>query len=435
MKLTLNEQIKRRKFRKQSPLIGWVFHRLARILYYYKCKVEVDRQLDLKKYKNTPIMVVSNHASRMDYAFAVMALKGRRTNFVAAENEFHRSHLQGVFKFGQVIPKKNFVPDITTIKGMTRILKKEKNGCVCIYPCGMSTASGAQQPSMLGSAKMLKKFGVPVLGIRVHGGYLLSPKFDVKERYGKIKVELFELFSPEQLQQLDEDAIQEQLDNALFTDDFEWNATEQHSYKAVDGNAKNLHQILYKCPVCGEEMQMEGKGDTIICLNCGNGATLDAKYNLVPFKGSRVPKNIRAWFDNERRDMRRKCLDPNFCMEEHVKVGVMKEYDYMKNYQTCDVVGDGTLRLDKTGLTYTGTRSGEPWQVHIKWDILNTICLPMDASFFYTYASGEFLQFIPDTASCMRWSFAVEEVYRTNGGKWQNYKWFDYDHDEELIEG
>ena len=435
MKLTLNEKIKRRKPRKQGPLVGFVFHTLASILYRNPCKVEFDRQVDLKKYKNTPIIVVSNHSSRMDYAFAVMALKGRRMNFVAAENEFHRSHLQFVFKLGQVIPKKNFVPDVTTIKGITRILRKQKNGCVTIYPCGMSTASGAQQPSMLGSAKLLKRFGVPVLGIRVHGGYLLSPKFDVKERYGKVKVELFELFTTQQLAELDENTIQEKLDDALFTDDFAWNEVEQHSYKIKGGCARNLHQILYKCPVCGEEMQMEGKGDTITCLKCGNGATLDNKYNLVPFKGSRVPKNIRAWFDNERRDMRRKCVDPNFFMEEHVKIGVMKDYGFMKNYNTCDVVGDGTLRLDKTGLTYTGTRNGEPWQVHIRWELINTICLPMDASFFYTYASGEFLQFIPDTPSCMRWSFAVEEVYRTNGGEWQNYKWFDYDNDEPLVEG
>ena len=133
--------------------------------------------------------------------------------------------------------------------------------------------------------------------------------------------------------------------------------------------------------------------------------------------------------------MRRKCMDPNFVMEEHVQIGVMKDYGFMQNYKTCDVVGDGTLRLDKMGLTYTGTRNGEPWQVHIRWELINTICLPMDASFFYTYASGEFLQFIPDTASSMRWSFAVEEVYRTNGGEWQNYKWFDYDNDEPLVEG
>ena len=82
---------------------------------------------------------------------------------------------------------------------MAKILKREKNGCVCIFPCGMSTASGAQQPSANGSGKMLKHFGVTVLRVLIHGGYFVSPKFDVKERYGKVEVELDELFTPQQL--------------------------------------------------------------------------------------------------------------------------------------------------------------------------------------------------------------------------------------------
>ena len=50
----------------------------------------------------------------------------------------------------------------------------------------------------------------------------------------------------------------------------------------------------------------------------------------------------------------------------------------------------------------------------------------VDASFFYTYASGEFLFFLPESKSAAKWYFAAEEVHRVNGGKWQNYPWFDY---------
>lgn len=438
-KKTLSEQIKSRKFKKQSAVGNFTLRFLSDILYNNKCRVTVDRKIDLRDYKDKPLLVVSNHASRMDYAFVTKAMGRRRVNFVAAENEFHRSHLQGVFRFGRVIPKKNFVPDLTTIKGMISVLLKEKNGCVCIFPCGMSTASGAQQPSMLGSGKMIKhfaKYGVPTLCVRIHGGYFLSPKFDVKERYGKIDVELFELFSAEQAREMNEDEIRLKLDEALFTDDYEWNKTRQHSYKNENGSATNLQQILYKCPACGAEMNMEGKGETIRCLSCSNGATLDDKYNLVPLKGSRVPADIKEWFDNERRDMRRRVSQPDFVMEEHVRIGVMRDYEYMKNYATCDYVGDGILHLDRDGLRYTGTRGGKAFDMFIKWDLINTICLPVDASFFYTYAyNGEFLQFKPDRESCMRWAFAVEEVYRVNGGKWQNYPWFDYEQDSPLVEG
>ncbi len=79
---------------------------------------------------------------------------------------------------------------------MTRIIRNAKNGCVGIFPCGLSTVGGAQQPSVSGTGKMLKHFGVRVLAVRISGAYLVCPKFDLKERYGHVEVELFELFSP-----------------------------------------------------------------------------------------------------------------------------------------------------------------------------------------------------------------------------------------------
>lgn len=433
MKKTTNQRVKEIKVRKPNAIVNATLSQVARLLYYRQCKVDMTFHVDPKDYKDKPVIVVANHASRFDYAFVNYIMKRRRINFVAAENEFHRSKFKTVFKLGNVIPKRNFVPDTKTIQGISRILKKEKNGCVALFPCGMSTASGAQQPSMLGTGKLLKHFGVHVLAIRIHGGYLVCPKFDVKERYGKVEVELEELFSPEQLAVLPTDEIERRVDEALFCDDYEWNATRQHSYNRKDGKyAQNMEQILYKCPRCGTEMQMEGEGDVIRCKHCDNAARLDDKYNLVPIGGSVIPRNPRVWFDWQRREMRKAVEQEGFFIEEHVKLGLLPDYGYMKNNEVANIVGEGTLRVDRTGLTYKGTRNGSEWSVFIKSEHINTICLPVDGSFFYTYASGEFLQFTPDVPSSMRWSFAVEECYRANGGKWQNYPWFDYDEELEV---
>lgn len=435
VKKTTDEIVRSLKIKKPGALITGIFNILARVLYYRKCKVEVKRSVNLKDYKNKPILVVSNHASRMDYAFINFALKGRKTNFVAAENEFHRSHLKTVFRLAHVIPKKNFYPDMTTIKGMSRILRKEKNGCVCIFPCGMSTATGAQQPSAIGSGKMLKHFGVTVLAARIHGGYLLSPKFDVKERYGKVEVELFELFTPEQLAQLDEAEIQRRMDDAIFTDDFVWNEKRQHSYKCNWGCANHLEQLMYKCPKCGAEMRMVGSGNEIKCLECGNGGTLDNKYNLVPFENSVLPQNLRVWFDEERRAVRHEVSSPDFSMEEHVQIGTMQKYGYIKNKKIGSIFGDGILRVDKIGVSFKGTRDGKPYEFLIPLHTINTICFPVDTSFFYTYANnGEFLYFVPDSVSSTKWMLTIEEMYRISGGKWQNYPWFNYE-EENYLEG
>ncbi len=428
MKQTTDQVVKSIKFKKPNALVNAVLSRIAGVIYYGPCKVDITRNVDLKQFKGKPLLVVANHASRFDYAFVNFALKRRPINFVAAENEFHRSKFKLIFKLGHVIPKRNFVPDTKTIRGMSQILRRQKAGCVAIFPCGMSTASGAQQPSVAGTGKMIKHFGVDVLAVRIHGGYLVCPKFDVKERFGKVEIEVDHLFTPAQLQQLSPDEIQGKVDEALFCDDYQWNATRQNSYNRKDGNyAQNAEQILYKCPKCGTEMQMEGVGKTIRCKHCGNEATLDDKYNLTPAPDSVVPADPREWFDWQRRQMRKTVQQPDFTLEEHVTLGLMPKYGYLKNNKVSLPAGEGTLRLDRSGLSYTGTREGQPWTVSIPSELLPTICLPVDGSFFYTYASGEFLCFTPDVPSCMRWSLAVEEVYRTNGGKWDNYPWFDYD--------
>lgn len=427
MKKTTDQIVKEIKVKKMSRATSGLMGFLVTFLYKNPCHVTIDYHVNIKDYKNKPIIVVANHASRFDYAFARMALK-RPLNIIAAENEFHRKKFKTVFKMGQVIPKRNFYPDMHTIKCISSLFKNYKNCCVTLFPCGMSCASGAQQPSMLGTGKLIKHFGVHVLSLRIHGAYLVCPKFDVKERYGKIEVEVDELFTPEQLKELSVEEIDRKVDEAIFTDDYEWNATRQNSYKRKDGKyAENMEQMLYKCPSCGTEMQMEGRGDKIVCKHCGNGATLDNKYNLVPIGDSVIPRNPREWFDWQRREMRKTVSDPDFALEERVILSTMPTYGYLGDNKLAEVVGGGMLRLDRSGLKYIGTRDGKPWEVFIKSENINTLCLPVDGSFFYTYASGEFLLFTPESPSCMRWSFAVEEVYRINGGKWQNYPWFDYD--------
>lgn len=428
MRKTTSEIIRDRKIKQQSSLINGLLRLLIRPLYNRPCSVKYIRNVDMKKFKNEPLLVLVNHASRFDYAFVQGALGKRKYNFVAAEEEFHRTKFKLVFKLGHAIPKKSFVPDLNAIRGISTILNKTKNGCVAICPCGLSTVGGAQQPIIPGVGKMVKHFGVRVLTVRIYGAYLVCPKFDLKERHGHVEVVLDELFSPEQLNQYTAEEIDLKIDEALFTDDYEWNATRQHSYKRKDKKyAEHLEQILYKCPKCGTEMEMLGHDNVIECLHCKNAATLDDKYNLVPVGESIIPKNPREWYDWERREMRRAVKNPDFFLEEHVTLGMQPTYGYVKHGLQTYPVGEGTLRIDRKGLTYKGTRDGKEWEVFIPSDKIYTTIINIDASFLCTYASGEFLMFTPDRYSAIRMNFAIEEVHRENGGKWQNFPWFDYD--------
>ena len=427
MKKTTSQIIKERKVRQPSRFVNALFRLLINPVYNSPCKAKYIRHVDPDKYKDKPLIIVYNHASRFDFAFVQGAMKKRRINFVSAEEEFHRTKFKTVFQLARTIPKKSFVPDTNAIRGITTILRKTKNGSIAIAPCGLSTVGGAQQPSAIGTGKMIKHFGVHVLAVRIHGAYLVCPKFDVKDRYGKVEVELDELFTPEQIEALSAEEIERKVDEAIFTDDYAWNATRQNGYNRKDGKfAENMEQILYKCPKCGTEMQMEGRGTTIQCKACGNGATLDNKYNLTPIGDSVIPYDPREWYDWERREMRRAVENPNFCLDEHAVLSMQPDYSYVKDNLVGYPVGEGTIHVDSNGFSFNGTRNGKPFEVFIPRDLLYTTIMNVDGSFFSTYASGEFLMFTPDSPSSVRWNMAIEEIYRIHGGKWQNFHWFDY---------
>ena len=168
-KQTLQQKLAARKLSPPSALIYRILVTVMRMLYKKKLGITIEHEVDLKQYQG-PYIVVANHASRLDYLYASMAFFPHTLNFVAGYNEFFRSHLAFIFRLLNVIPKRNFVPDTYTIREVTRILNK--GGRVVLFPEGMSSISGANQPCAIGSGKFLKHFKIPVLMMKISGGYL-----------------------------------------------------------------------------------------------------------------------------------------------------------------------------------------------------------------------------------------------------------------------
>lgn len=435
MKKTTTEEIRGWEIKKISPLLDWMFGIRNKLRYDIPFGVKYIRKTDMKKYKNEPIVVLANHSARYDYTFVKGAIGKRRFNFMTAEEEFHRKCLKTIFKLGHCIPKKGFVADAHAIRQVLGLFKNVKNPCLAICPCGLPSISGAQRPVVPGIGRLLKMLGVRVLVVRIHGAYLTSPRYNIAERPGCVEVELEEFCSPEELTRFSPDELDDKINRALYTDDYEWNATKHYSYKCKSGNyAQDMEQILYKCPKCKKEFVMQGRGNVIRCTECGNGATLDDKYDLVPIGDGVIPINPREWFDWQRREMRRAVKDPDFCLTEHAVLGKQPDYGYIKEDNlTAYPIGDGIIRLDKDGFSYDGTRNGEPWKVFIPRHALYTAIMNDDCSYFCTNASGEFLQFVPDRLSSVHWSLAIEEISREYDGPYKNHPWFDYEAECRMI--
>ncbi len=396
-------------------LLGWVWKSFVAGKYnvHYEFKDKID--------KKGPFIMVSNHASRADYIFTGIPMLPARMNYVAGYNEFYRSHLAGVFSLLKVIPKKNFVPDGYTIREISRVLKS--GGAVCIFPEGMNSISGANQPVALGSGKFLKHYKVPVYYSVIKGGYLTSPKYNLKDRVGRIEVEIGKLFTTEQLESLSVEEIEDILNEKLYHDDYAWNKEKQYRYDIGDSGAEHLENLLFWCPKCKKQHTMYGTNNKFYCKECGNGMTLTDTYDMIPLNDTCViPATQTEWFNLQREAIKKEVQAEDFCLRENVELGMLPEYGKLKNQATSLIVGKGTLTLDRTGLTYEGTKDGEPWSFHIESKNLPTYGMCTDISRFYTFYQGKFVEFYPEHNVVEKFFLATEEIHRLNGGKWQDFK-------------
>ena len=419
-KMTVAQQIRARKIKRPPAAIYRILGGVWKILFEKKYGVSYTFEKDFRKEKG-PYIMVSNHASRLDYIFTGIPLLPNCYNYVAGYNEFHRSHLTGVFKLLQVIPKKNFTPDIYTIKEVSRVLND--GGKVFIFPEGMSSISGANQPVAIGTGKFIKHFGVPVYYSKIRGGYLTSTKYNLTDRYGKVEVTFGQMFTPEEIAALSPEEIEAKLNKELYHDDYAWNKEKKYAYKNNGKIAENLEDLLYYCPKCGKEFTMKGEGNRFFCTECGNGATILDTYEMLPFDESCViPETQTAWFALQRANARIAVQADDFCLQTKVKLGNLPDYAMLKNQKTSEIVGEGVITLNKDGFTYEGTRNGEAFTFHLSTAEVPTYGMCTDLSRFYTFYKGEFMEFYPETRCVEKWFLCTEELHRKNGGKWQDFE-------------
>lgn len=337
---SLQKKLAQRKLHKPNYIVYRILaFAVVKLMFEKKLDVFYDYKIKPKDIK-APFIVVGNHASRLDYIYSSLALLPHSLNYMVGYNEFFRSHLAFILRFMQAIPKKNFVNDVYAIRQIHKIISQKGN--VIFFPEGMSSISGANQPCAIGGGKLLKHFGLPVLCIKISGGYLTNTKYCLDLRPGHVNVEVDMLFTPEKLAMLSAEEIQSELDKALWNDDFEWNKTARVPFKGGGEMAKNIQDMLYLCPRCNSEFFIESEGDRFYCSKCGNGATINELYDLIPFDDKCIiPQSIRVWWDMQRDSVHDFVKSSDFHLEGEFSIGILPKNRYLRHQETSEIVGEG----------------------------------------------------------------------------------------------
>lgn len=419
-KQTNEEILYLRKITHPPKFIYNFLGKIWKFLFMKKYGVNVVYKCDPREEKGSHIFI-SNHASRNDYIFTGVPLLPNTYNFVAGYNEFYRSHLRGVFNLLQVIPKKNFTPDIYTLKEVSRVLKD--NGNIVIFPEGMSSIAGMNQPVAIGTGKFIKHFKLPVYYSVIKGGYLSFPKYTLNEYPGYVEVVIDKMFTTEQIEKLSPEEIEDIMNKKLYHDDFLWNKYNKHVYKTGGKAAEGLSNLLFWCPKCNRQHTLISKGNAIWCTECANGAVVDDTYAISPIDESAVVfDTISDWFHKQREVIKNEILDKDFSFSSKVKLGTLPDYKLLKKGKTSLITGEGILTIDRNGLTFNGTNNDKPLIFTIGTSELPTYGMCTDISRFYTFYDGKFYEFFPENNCVEKFFLVTEELHRLNGGKWQDFK-------------
>ena len=299
---------------------------------------------------------------------------------------FYEPERRPFLKLARAIPICSYQGDLKAVASALKILKN--GGIIGIFPEGQITYHGRSLKSPFAIAKFLKKAKVNVYVVHDKNAFLMSPPWTNKVFKGKVFTSMVHLFTPEQLEQLDEKSIYEAVDQSLEFDAGAYNEEHRHIYRLND--IDNLENLIYQCPDCGHE-GLVSQQHKLVCPKCQRELIYD-EYGLL---------DGRSLFSNYERQ--RLALEdlisktPDYSLKTSVR---------LVRYQGNSLIetGTGTIILNRDYYIYHGTDKGQEVEYRFSTKLIQY--LPVDIGCdIQIYDNYEVFQFYMD-----RWVWSVKDI-------------------------
>ena len=355
-----------------------------------------------------PYFLLCNHNSFMDFMIMTKAIFPHRANYVVAIDGF--IGIEWLLRAVGGICNRKFARSITLVKNM--LLARDHGDILVLFPearyslCGTS----AVLPTSLG--KMVRKMGIPVVTLIMHGHHVNSPFWNVGNRKVRpIESTMNLLFSKEETQSLSVDEINARLVEAFVYDDFAWQKTNNIRVNHKT-RAEGLHRVLYQCPSCNTEYKMSSNKNELHCEHCGKTWIMDEFGQLCATTGETEFTHIPDWYEWERSNVRKEIEDGTYSFEAVVRIESLPN---AKGFIKFSEPGRLTHNMD--GFTLTGVCEDEPFTVnwavstlyscHIEYNYMgrgDCVDLNTEADTFYIFPKGE-------DFAVTKIALATEELY------------------------
>ena len=207
MKKDLKTKLISRKIKKPNIfLVNLVMLGLGVVNKIYKVKFSYD--YDKKSLKGQPTILLSSHASRLEFIYTVYGFGRKDINIVCGYQNILQKGLYGILIGLGVISKYLYQPDLMCVKNMLRVLKR--NGALALFPEGIQSTSGSTHPINPATAQFIKRSKANIVVCTTNGAYLATNRYSSDRKKGYIGVNYSLLFTPDMLLELSEEQIYEQ---------------------------------------------------------------------------------------------------------------------------------------------------------------------------------------------------------------------------------
>ena len=416
MKKDLKSRLVNRKVEKPDPIISTVVKWVLGII-NRKHKVQFSYDYDPKVLEGKPTILLSSHASRLEFIYTIYGFGRRDVNLVCGCQNILKKGVYRLMLGLGVISKYLYQPDILCVKNMLRVLKHD--GVIGLFPEGIQSTSGSTHPINPATTQFIKRSRANIVVCTTRGAYLATNRYSSDRKRGYIGVNYSLVFTPEMLEELDDEQIYRILLDKISYNDFEYNKTARNKYIGKLPNAHGIDKILYKCPICRCEHKLTVDGERIVCEHCGFSVRVNEYYDLVDATSDACPEDIDKWYKWQRACVREEIKDDSFSLSLGGSLCTIKTDKLRKPPKDRKLLSVGRVTLTNRGLVFEGSLDGET--VNFDFEAKSVYSLTFSKKgFLEFYHNNDYYMLVPDDAdTCLiKWTLASEEIHNLYDENW-----------------
>ena len=289
--------------------------------------------------------------------------------------------IQGWFKKLGVIPKQQFQTTVADMKKMKSVV--EAGQPLVIYPAGLMCEDGLSTPIPKATYKFIKWMNVDVYMAKTQGSYFVMPKWSGKLRPGRTTMDIFKLFTKEELADLSPEQIRERTEAVLLYDAYREQEENRYGYAGGE-DIRGLENVLYQCPSCGKEYTMTVEGKSVItCTACGFTQEMDNRGFFHNREKEKEIRYVSDWSKLIYRNMEKALQeDDTLRLQADITFRMVDE----QKHKMVDV-GEGSILLKRGSICLQGTVQNE--EVNLRIPVASVPALPFSPGKYLEVQDGQ----------------------------------------------